>query len=235
MLLLFVSPHDRGTKNDDVLRNSMTDSKVVGSSVRHDPALPDRSAFRKVVLAQPLYNPPEYVRINIDMGAPIVVHAFAWGIACPDLYPTLTLHGSNNPEFMRDHTVTIPARTSGTVFGNNTHQLANNATLLWQLHFNHTSGSSWTADDVKNNTMDLYYTRLTSNPRYSRLAADGSIVVEDCSALFTGHVAPVTDFTPNAFRYFAFTVSVGRAVVRQRYSKQHAWYQELQTATSWRS
>ena len=150
--------------------------------------------------------------INVDMGAPIVVHAFAWGIVCPDLYPTLTLHASNNAEFMRDHTVIIPSRTVGTVFGNNTHEVANDATLLWQLHLNHTSGSQWNNDDIQNNTIDLYYTRLTSNPRYSRLAADGSIAVEDCTALFTGHITPVVDFTPNAFRYFAFTVSVGRAV-----------------------
>lgn len=45
---------------------------------RFSPAHPDRAAVRLVAHAGDVSTDPDYVRINIDMGQPVVVEAFAW-------------------------------------------------------------------------------------------------------------------------------------------------------------
>lgn len=145
----------------------------------------------------------------------MALHAFAWGVCAPNLYPTLTVHGSNAPEFMADHAVvSFGTRTAGAVFTDNQHELAgSDVTKLWELHLNQGPGSPWAPADVAAGTLDLYYTRLSASPRYSRLWADGSEQLEDATALLgAGHAYPTADYTPPSFRYYAFVVSVGRVV-----------------------
>lgn len=49
--------------------------------------------------------PPEYLRVNFDMGGAVVAQAFAWALVSGGTYPSLTLHGSNAPEFYVDDSV----------------------------------------------------------------------------------------------------------------------------------
>ena len=155
------------------------------------------------------------VRINVDMGAPVVLHAIAWGLAARDMYPTLTIHGSNATEFYNDTTARVtrdPAGLGGgVVFYANAHTLAHGAELLWQLHWTDV-GSTWTDEAVAAGQADIYHTRLTSTPRYSRLFPDGRVETHDHTGFTEGHRVPTDGdggvTTP--FRFFALTISVGR-------------------------
>ena len=74
--------------------------------------LADRAAVRRVMAVLPISNSPEYLRVNFDCGSAVVLHAVAWALATPDMYPTLTLHGSNDPGFMLDVTATVTRSTT---------------------------------------------------------------------------------------------------------------------------
>lgn len=119
-------------------------------------------------------------------------------------------HGCNSPEFFLDCTAQVTRATTGAVFCANDHALAHNADMLFQLHWED-SGSRWTVADVENGLVDVFYTRLSTSPRYSRLYVDGSVETLDYTA-FTGHQFPTLDASPNSYRYYALTISVGRIV-----------------------
>ena len=189
--------------------------EIIGPSVRHDPAnLPDRAAVRRILSARPADQVPEYVRINVDLGRPVVLHAFGWAVHLRDLYPTLTVHGSNDPLFLQDHAVTVAARTDQGTYTLNTHALAHGAERLWQLHWRW-PGSAFTPGEVAAGVAEVYHTHLTTEPVYQRLYADGRIETADAdAALAAGHVwpssSPATAVVGAAYRYYAFVVSVGR-------------------------
>ena len=155
--------------------------------------------------------PPEYLRLNVDMGGPVVLRAFAWAVVMDEAYPTLTVHGSNDPAFYVDQNVDIPSasRIAAGFYSKNTHNLLN-GTLLWKLCVDRV-GSSWTQAELDAGTADIYLTRLASDPRYSQLKSTGQI---SGSTIYTGwefaHEYPVQPVTYPAFRYYAFTISVGR-------------------------
>ena len=68
--------------------------------------------------------PPEYIRVNVDMGGAVVLKAFAWALVADGTFPTLTVHGSNEPAFYLDPVVTVSARNPAGAFSRNTHDLA---------------------------------------------------------------------------------------------------------------
>lgn len=75
---------------------------------------------------------------------------------------------------------------------------------------------------------DIYQTRLSSSPRYSRLFADGTIETADYAALDTGHRYPSVDAAPAAFRYYALTISVGRVTATtERYTIEIQQWQPI--------
>ena len=142
------------------------------------------------------------------MGGPVVLRAFAWAMVMDGTYPTLTLHGSNDPAFFVDQTVTIPqdARVAAGAYSRNEHQLTH-GTLLCQLCVN-SPGSRWTAEEVAAGTADVYLTRLFSEPRYTRMFTTGRLG-DVYNGWDAGHVFPTLVPAVEAFRYFALTVSVG--------------------------
>ena len=153
--------------------------------------------MRRVVAAKPPGQTPEYLRVNVDMGAPVVLHAFVWAlrsvarlwctlaVAAMDLYPTLTVHGSNTPEFMLDTSAVVSVAHPGAVYCGNTHTLAHAAELLWELRWT-SAGARWTPADVAAGTAEIFQTRLSSSPRYSRLFADGTVETAEYGG-FAGH------------------------------------------------
>lgn len=73
---------------------------------RYDPVnVPDRAAVWRVMVVRSFDQGVEYLRINLYLGAPVILHALAWALAANELYPIPTVHGSKNPEFMQDSTV----------------------------------------------------------------------------------------------------------------------------------
>lgn len=183
---------------------------------RYDATLPDRTAVRRVMAVKPIDQPVEYLRVTMDLGAPVVLHAFAWALAAPDLYPTMTVHGSNNPEFMLDSTATVTRDSVGAVYCGNRHTLSHDADLLWEMRWQD-PGSTWTPAEVAAGLSEIIYTRLSSSPRYSRLYVDGTMETLDYQG-FTGHSVPLVDNTPPSYQYYALTISVGRvAAVTGRY------------------
>jgi hypothetical protein len=134
----------------------------------------------------------------MDLGAPVVLHAFAWALlrararaltpctpAAMDLYPTLTVHGSNSPEFMLDLAAQVTVATPGAAYCGNRHTLAHAAQLLWELRWE-SAGSRWTPAEVAAGQAEIFHTRLSSSPRYSRLLVDGTVETEDYAG-FPGH------------------------------------------------
>jgi hypothetical protein len=60
--------------------------------------------------------PPEYVRVNLDIGKGVSVLAVAWAMVTDGMHPTITLHGSNNASFFLDLNVNITlANLSGSL------------------------------------------------------------------------------------------------------------------------
>lgn len=193
-------------------------SKIVGPSVRSETGLADHAGVRRVMAVRGPADPPESLRVNFDMGNAVQVHELLWGVCCPGVYPTLTLHGSNNPAFFEDGTVEITDRVaSGVGYTNQSHRLGHDATLLWHLHFGPNTGSGWTVAQVEAGEIDLYRTKLVESPRYARLAPDMRIQRRNVDDHFPGHRFPDNSGTspnnlPTFFRYYAFTLSVGSTV-----------------------
>ena len=199
---------------------------LIGASVRHG-TLPDRAALRRTFASWDgtTPSPPEHIRINMDVGTPLVLIGFIWALVADGAMPTLTVHGSNDPAFFADTTADV-SRTNvvGSERALNQHSLAFDAHLLWQLHVPF-AGSPWTPDDVDpaaNYTADVYLTRTGAGPHYAQLFPDGSgefgfwndpfTAFDDASSAgYPGHVYPddsvVAD--PPAYRYYALTLSVG--------------------------
>ena len=164
---------------------------------------PDRAALRKVLAAKGRgVEPVEYVRLNVDLGSPVVLHGFVWGLAAHGMHPTLTLHGSNDAAFYTDtYAALVPGGPP---------LVGHGAQLLWQLHWTG-EGSTWTPEAVRLGQADIYHTRLSSEPRYSRLYVDGRVETADYQGFVAGHVVPPVGASapPPPFRYYALTVSVG--------------------------
>ena len=154
--------------------------------------------------------PPEYLRLNIDMGVRVVLDAIAWAIVMDGVYPTITVHGSNDPAFFVDQVVTIPSnqRTVMGIYTQNQHSLNHGANLLWMLCVDR-EGSAWTTEELANGTADIYMMRLASEPRYSRLTNTGQTSLPDFTGWAGAHMHPTTSTTSPAYQYFALTVSVG--------------------------
>ena len=173
----------------------------------------DYACVRRQLAPRPLTDPrpPEYIRVNLDMGAAVVMKALAWAMYFKGAYPTITVHGSNDPAFYVDNVVDIPVadRVSMGLYSTNEHVLQNNATLLWKLCVD-VPGSGWTATELAAGTGDVYLTRFASNPRYTRLFNDGGISgVEEYTGWNSAHVFPTQPSTFLPYRYYAMTVSVG--------------------------
>ena len=153
--------------------------------------------------------PPEYIRINVDMGGKVVLKGFAWAVVTDKSYPTLTVHGSNSDAFLSDSEVDIPSAERRVMeqHSENTHHLRN-GTLLWQLCMDK-PGSAWTTEELAAGTADIYLTRLESDPRYTRLFSDGHIAGETTNWSDAAHIFPPVSQTFSSFRYYAFTISVG--------------------------
>ena len=176
--------------------------------------LPDRAALRRTFASQDLTNPspPEHIRINLDLGDPLVLIGFIWALVADGSMPTLTVHGSNDPAFFTDMTVVVSRILSadgGRTLNN--HTLAFDAHLLWQLHFPFW-GSLWTPDDVdpmsSNYSADVYLTRTGPGPHYAQMFPDDTLAVDPFVAFDDeGYVFP--DAYPPAYRYYALTISVG--------------------------
>ena len=177
---------------------------------RYDATLPDRTAIRRLVAARPFADPIDYLRINLDLGTPVVLEAMALALAAPNVYPTITVHGSNDPAFFQSTTAQVSHTTNnpGAVFLSNTHTLGNGATLLYKWNWD-VAGSAWTPVQVNGGGADIYLIRFSASPRYSRLFFDGRVETADFAA--TGHEFPPTFIAGGtAFRYYALTLSVGR-------------------------
>ena len=173
----------------------------------------DYACVRRQLAPRPLTDPrpPEYIRVNLDMGVAVVMKALAWAMFFHGAYPTITVHGSNDPAFYVDNMVDIPVadRVSMGLYSKNKHVLQHNATLLWQLGVN-VAGSGWTATELAAGTGDVYLTRFASDPRYTRLFSDGGISgTEEYMGWNAGHVFPTQASTFLPYRYYAMTVSVG--------------------------
>ena len=170
--------------------------------------------------------PPEYLRVNVDMGGPVVMRAFAWAAVTDGAHPTLTVHGSNDPAFYVDQVVDIAGRIPWPGYSQNQHNLANGAECLWWMTFD-TPGSAWTAADVAAGTADIYVTRLSDEPRYTRLYADGRPVGP---VQFPLHHAPLVATTYPAYRYYALTISVGALLGSLPYTMEVQEFQPLVNA-----
>lgn len=188
---------------------------LLGASLRWNRQLPDHGAVRVSFVGTPTAT-PGFLRINIDMGSPVEVPALAWALIADALYPSMSLHGSNDPQFYNDMTLaslTRAAAPGSTLYTVNTHTLAFGATLLWQAYFDR-AGSPWQEADVTAGTADVWTVRFdVATGRYQRLFVDGSIAQTNADALWTpGHIFPTAVAAPVAFQYYAFVVSVGLLV-----------------------
>ena len=155
--------------------------------------------------------PPEYIRLNMDMGGPVVLKAIAWAMVMDGTYPTITLHGSNDHAFFSDQVVDIPMneRISAPSYSQNQHHLDHGANLLWQLCVDR-EGSSWTEAELLAGTADIYITRFSSDPRYTRTYSNGQINGPiRYNQWAAAHRFPDKPTTYTAYRYYALTVSVG--------------------------
>jgi hypothetical protein len=145
------------------------------------------------------------------MGDPMVLFAFTWALVADGAKPTLTVHGSNNPSFFTDMTADVSRTAHDGVRALNSHVLAFDAHLLWQLHFPF-SGYLWTPEDVADWAVDAYLTHTGPGAHYAQVFPDGSI--DNYPFLDfdnTGHVFPddTVVANPPAYRYYALTISVG--------------------------
>lgn len=140
---------------------------------------------------------------------------------------------------MLDRTAQVERRATGAVYGTNSHLLANDATLLWDLSWTDV-GSTWSPDqvspapsvpgsaEVTAGRADVYQVRLSSGPRYSRLFADGTVETADYTGFDAGHRYPELDAAPAPFRYYALTVSVGRfTAATERYTVEIQQWQPI--------
>lgn len=195
----------------------MTDG-LLGASVRWNRQLPDHAALC-VSFVGTSTAPPGFVRINVDMGGPVEVPALAWALNADGLYPSLSLHGSNDPQFYNDDTLAALTRTAAPaslLYTINDHTLGFGATLLWHAYFDR-PGSAWQEADIAAGTADIWTVRFdVATGRYQRLYVDGSVAepAPSADAVWTdGHLYPPTLTAPTpAFRYYAFVVSVGLLV-----------------------
>ena len=187
---------------------SLTDG-LLGVPMRSVPFAPnDFACVRRRVGPRLITDPrpPEHLRVNVDMGYPVVLRAFAWALVTDGTYPTLTVHGSNDPAFFVDQNVVIPAtRRALGMYSQNEHALAHGAELLWRMTFD-TAGSAWTPQDVAEGSADIYLTRISEDPRYTRLYSDGT---ESGPAAFALHTNPLLPTAYPEYRYYALTISVG--------------------------
>jgi hypothetical protein len=171
----------------------------------------DYACLRRRLGSRPTTDPrpPEHLRLNVDMGGAVVLKAFAWAVVMDRSYPTITVHGSNEPAFFADQSVDIPMqdRTPAGSYSKNVH-LLQHGTLLWRLCVDQ-PGSAWTAEELQAGTADIYLTRLSSDPRYTRLYSDGRIAGDSTSWGNNAHAYPSVTITFDAYRYYAFTLSVG--------------------------
>ena len=153
--------------------------------------------------------PPEYLRINVDMGGEVVLKGVAWAMVMDKSYPTITVHGSNTEGFLGDQEVDIPAaqRVPFGSYSQNVH-IVRNGTLLWRLCVDQL-GSNWTAEELAAGTADIYMTRFASEPLYTRLYSDGRIAGEQTNWGSSAHIYPPVATTFSAYRYYALVVSVG--------------------------
>ena len=183
--------------------------------------LVDRAAVRRVMAVLPTSHSPEYLRVNFDCGSAMVLHAVGWALATPDMYPTLTLHGSNDPGFMLDVTATVTRSTTltATTYTANDHDVALAGSLLWQLSWD-MAGSRWSPAEVAAGTAEVFQTNLTQGPRYTQYNVDpvtaryGTVQVANYQGFFpptsNAHRFPPGDIlSPVAYRYYALVVSVG--------------------------
>ena len=94
----------------------------------------DYACIRRRLGNRPLTDPrpPEYLRLNLDMGTAVVLKGFAWAVVMDGSYPTLTLHGSNDSRFAVDQVVEFGPRTAMGTYSRNEHHLAYGE-LMWQL------------------------------------------------------------------------------------------------------
>jgi hypothetical protein len=202
-------PLSLGDGSDRFAAEAFTDG-LLGEPVNQSPGGVDYAGIRRRLGPRLLLDarPPEYLRVNMDMGNATILRAFVWALVSGGSFPTLTLHGSNAAEFYVDQSVDISQRVSAGLFSRNSHTLAHNATLLWQLTFDR-AGSAWTASDVANNNVDVYFTYLSADPRYIRIGLDGAPRGTYTGFDASAHVFPTAPTNFPAFRYYALTVSVG--------------------------
>lgn len=201
-----------------VLPNRYTATEItdglLGASVRWNRQQPDHAAVRVSFMGTASAT-PGFLRVNMDMGSPVEVPALAWALVADGLYPSLSLHGSNDIQFFNDETlagITRNAAPSSTLYTVNTHTLTL-GTPLWQAYFNR-PGSPWQTGDVDAGTADVWTVRFdVATGRYQRLYVDGSIAQSNADASWIdGHVLPTAVAAPVAFQYYAFVVSVGLLV-----------------------
>lgn len=204
----------------DCFRAELFTDGLLGVPLRQNPASGvDYAGVRRRVGPRLIDDPrpPEYLRVNVDMGGPVVLRAFAWALVADSTFPTLTVHGSNDPAFYNDPVVVVTARTPAGAFSRNTHQLATTNELLWQLTFDRV-GSDWSAADVASGLADIFLTRLAADPRYTRLATNGTPANGEAayagfdaagSGTVAAHVFPAQAHIFPAYRYYALCVSVG--------------------------
>jgi hypothetical protein len=193
---------------------ALTDG-LIGASIRWDRLLPDFAAVRLSFVGTSGAS-PGVLRLNFDMGLPVQLRALAWALFADGLYPTLTLHGSNDPAFYQDASVVSISRGAPVagLYTVNSHTLQYAPSILWAAHFT-TEGSAWAPADIQNNTADIWVIRLdVPSGRYTRLAVEGRIVNPNADTEWTaGHDYPPSG-TPipvplPEFRYYSLCVSVG--------------------------
>ena len=184
---------------------------LLGPSVRWDRRMVDHSALRLAYVGNNT-DATGRVRINFDMGRAVEIRALAWALVADELFPTITLHGSNESAFFADQEVLVRrGMGDGLLYTKNTHELENNAQLLWQATFTG-AGSLWRSTDVEDGSADVWVVRLDiANGQYQRLFTNGKPSLRDGASYWhEGHVYPAEILLASQpFRYYAFTVSVG--------------------------